>query len=145
MGADEQPVGVQPALADHLAAMTGDAGANDPSAIEEALAEALANDVVLHAEQFAHGRRCLRIVHGPLADARDQTILAHVRQLAPTAAVRIGGREEQFITASGTRDETVIWWSSWGGVSADDVVDDFADRAAGLSPRTWRFSTNPNA
>lgn len=118
-------------------------GGGDLSTAEAALLAYLTGDVVLHAEQYAHGRRCLRIVHGHVATSRERAALTRLNRLAPAAALAIGGEEEQFVTAIFTDAETVIWWSSSSQVCADDVVDDFADRIIGWCPRAWRFSTDP--
>lgn len=122
----------------------GHAG-GDLSSAEATLAAYLTGDVVLHAEQYAHGRRCLRIVHGQIATSQARAALTRLNQLAPMAALAIGGVEEQFITAITTDTETVIWWASSPQACADDVVDDFADRVTGWCPRTWRFTTDPGA
>lgn len=114
------------------------------SAVEASLVAVLTGDVVVHAEQYAHGRRCLRIVHGPLLTPLQQEARSRALELAPGAAVALGGSREQYLAAVFSTGETVFWWTSSPRAPADHVVDDFADRLAGLCPSSWRFSTNPS-
>jgi hypothetical protein len=102
-----------------------------------------AQAAVTAALAYAHGQRCLTVVHGDPESPEDQAALHRLYESLSNAAVLAGGSCRQLVRTEGTNDTTTWWWASSEQISADEIVHQAIQLAHACARPWWRIRDNP--
>ena len=109
----------------------------DHSHLEHLLADLLAAPVIVAAEAYAHGWRCVTVVHGDPETTEEDQRLQTLRQRLESVPGLLGGTPDQLRRIQGTNDTTTYWWSSSPRLSAETIAHHAAAVARELAYAWW--------
>jgi len=116
---------------------------NAPSPWDNLAAQLFAQAAADTALAYAHGQRCLSVVHGDPETPEDDAALSLLRDGLYHVAVLAGGSRTQLVRIVGTNDTTTWWWAGSEQISADELVERAAHIAKACARSWWRIDDNP--